>query len=458
MKTISRKHIRAGLTLLVAVTVLAAASVVWLRERDDGKKMITAVFANASPLVSGNEVRLYGMKVGTVGSISLVNGKAHVRLDLDESAPSLHRDARAVIRPVSLLGERYVELKAGTDESAFMSGRPVIPASRTSSAVDLDQVLNSLDDPTSASSAALITTLGEGMNGRGADAAAAMKALEPAMTQSGELSDILKQQNRVLTRLIDSASGSTRALAGNRGKTLDKVVASANKTLSTVSRNRKALDGALQRLPQTMAKARRTLAHFGGVADDTSSMLRDVRPVTDDLTDITSELRRFADAADPALARLPKVLNRLNKMLEQARPVVNQLVPASKDLRSASSSVRPLGEDLLKHKSGTPSHLENLLTGAANWGMTTSGYDGLSHYFRGVVGVTPETLRNTAAGALPATGPLDQGNMPKDPHRSDGFKKKSNGKQAPAKEDPSNATGLDPQQEQDLVGQLLGGE
>lgn len=473
MRVLSKKAVRAAATVLVVLAVVIAGVVAWERGGSSGKTTMTAMFADASPLVAGNEVRVYGMKVGTIKSVALVNGQAQVTMELDQGTPALHRDAHAVIKPVSLLGERYVQLQPGSDSAPFLGEPAVIPANQTSASVDLDQVLNSLNDPTSASLAALVTTAGEGMNGRGGDTAAALKALQPAMTQTGQLGDVLNQQNRVLTQLIDSASGSARALGDQDGRTLDRLVGNAQQTLATVAQNRQALDSSLKELPGTLAKARRTLANLGGVADQTTPALNDIRPVTDNLNNVTGELHQFSRAADPALGSLPPVLNRLDGMLDQARPVVDQLGPASGDLRSVAGSVRPVGETMLNHAPGTPSHLENLMTGAANWGMATSGYDGLSHYFRGVVGVTPETVRNTAMGALPPTGPLDQGNVPLDPNNPTMPRQQPSIPQigpipslglpplsptAAPPPDPGNATGLNPSQERSMVDQLLGGK
>lgn len=447
-----RKPLLITLAALVALVLVGTAGVVWTHHENASGKRVTAIFDNASPLSPGNKVQLHGVRIGTIENISLRQGKAHVELALDPGAPALHRDARAVIKPVSLLGERYIDLFAGSDSAPYMTGHRVIPASQTSAAVDLDQVLDTLDDPTSTGLASMVTALGEGINGRGANTAAALRALAPAMNRTSELGDILDQQNAILVKLIDYAHGNAKAFADNDGKTMDRVVSQARQALSTVAANRRSLSEALGELPGTLSRAQRTLANLGGVADATTPTLRDIRPITDNLDGITGELKRFANAADPALARLPKVLNRLNGMLDQARPVVDKLPAASRDLRSVSDSLRPLGDTLLRHKPGTPSQLENLMTGVANWSMATSGYDGLSHYFRALVVVTPEMLRNLAAGALPALGPNNRGPIPKNPNqdgRSDS--------PPPISKDPSNATGLSPKQEQSLVGQLLGG-
>ncbi|GAB2967914.1 MlaD family protein [Amycolatopsis acidiphila] len=469
--------------VVVVVAALTAGVLMWNENKDNGKTRVTAVFANASPLVAGNRVQSYGVTVGTIDAIHLEGGQAHVEILLDPDAPPLHQDVRATIKPVSLLGERYVDLDAGSAGAPLMTGTKVIPAASTSSSVDLDQVLNALDDPTSAALAALVTAAGEGVSGHGADVSAALKALGPAMTRTGELGDILNQQNDLLTQLVASASGVTKELADDNGNTLDQLVGSAEQTLSTVAGSRTAVEGMLQELPQTLDKGSRTLSTLAGVTDSTIPTLRDLRPVTGDLSRITQELHDFTDAATPALASLPQVLDKLNGMLDQARPVVDQLVPASGDLRSVAGSVRPIGNTMLTHAPGTPSELENLMTGLANWSMATSGYDGIAHYYRGVVVLSPEVVKTLVGGLVPVTPPPNPAAQPGDPNAKPGQSP------APAPEpsllpqllgqqpaagsgstsaplpglagrdpaDPSNATGLSRQQESSLLDTLLGG-
>jgi phospholipid/cholesterol/gamma-HCH transport system substrate-binding protein len=125
------------------------------------------------------------------------------------------------------------------------------------------------------------------------------------------------------------------------------------------------------------------------------------------------------------------------------------------------------------------------MTGAANWAMATSGYDGLSHYFRAAVVVTPTTLANTGLGTLPPIGRQNPVNpVPRNPNgpdvpgskplpmmpalpNPDGADNSSystpkdaprttpEGASQPAA--PPSASGLTPKQEGDMFDQLLGG-
>lgn len=438
--------------LALAGTAAAAAG------RDDGPVTVVAVFPDASPLRAGNEVKAYGVRVGLIDGIDLVDGKAHVRAVLDAHLP-LRDDARAAIRPVSLLGERYLELDPGT-AGPVADGTVVIPPDRTSRAVDVDDLLDTLDDPTSAAAAALITTLGEGAAGRGDDIAAAVSALAPALADTDRLVEVLDAQNALLGRAVDVNAETLAALADDDGRTLDALVATTTRTLDTVAARRAEVDAALVRLPPTLAAVRRTLTGLAETADATTPVLRDLRPTTSQLAGLAGDVREFTDAADPALDALPGVLDRLEAALEEGRPVAAALRPAAEDLRGIGGAARPLADSLLVHERGVPSSLENLLDGIAEWAMATSGRDGVSHYFRGAAVATPETFRDLFAAAAPA-GVVPQTPLPPlppapgVPQDAPGVAQDAPPAVPPA--EPGSVTGLDAGQEERLLDQLLGG-
>lgn len=463
---------RLVITALVAVVAVAGCVALVARSGSD-RATVSAVFADASPLVPGNKVQLYGVQVGTIRDVVLEGGKARVEMDVDPSTLPLHTDATAKIMPVSLLGERFVQLDRGSDTAPLAPAGAVIPIARTSAATDLDQLLNTLDDPTSTALAALVTTLGEGVGGQGDQVAAALAALEPAMRDTGKLAGVLDQQNALIDHLVVQAEKNASAA----GPPLDGLVGSTQRTLSTVADNRAVLDQALRELPGALQSAQRTLGALASTADVTTKNLASLRPLTDNLADTSKELKGFADAAQPALGSLPDVLDKVNAMLDQARPVVDALGPAARDLNGVAGSLRPITDDMLRHQPGVASHLENLMTGVANWSMATSNYDGLSHYFAAVVVADPTTVANLAAGLLPSGVLPDNTSNPvaPDPNnptttggpnplpgvpvipRISPPQERGNSTPPTDNGDGSGATGLSPKQEDSMLGQLLGG-
>ena len=416
---------------------------------DGGDMRVVAVFADASPLVPGNVVKASGINVGKITDVKLRNGQARVGMLIDRSVLPLHKDVTATITTQDLLGERFVRLERGTASAPELTSM-VIGEKHTGRVVDLQDVLNSVDTPTATALAALVTEGGEGLKGQGKNADKAIAALAPAMAQTKDLTAILSEQNDLLTRLVDNAKPVATALATDKGKSLDHLTQSAETTLAAVAAERESVRASLEVLPQTMASARSTLAELTGVADPTTRTLASLRPVTDDLTDISGELKRFADAADPALASLPPVLDRANALLGQAAPVVQALRPASQDLVPTSIAAEHLSSASLSGK-----NLTNLMEFVKGWSMATSDYDSISHYFKAMVPLSPNALGDTAAGLLPILPDnilhgLPVPTAPKLPVPG----RSSTDKQ----EKPDDgATGLSETQENNLLGQLLGG-
>ncbi len=466
-------------TKVKAIAVVATVAVVGtLAGRavfDHGPKgdqvEVVAYFADSSPMVPGNVVKASGVDVGTISAIKLDHGVARVTMNVDRSALPLHQDVRATITTQDLLGERFVKLDRGSASSPALPAPYVITKSHTSRVVDLQDVLNSVDTPTAAALSALVTGAGEGVRGQGAQADKAIAALKPAMTQAKDLAAVLADQNALLTELVDSTQPVASALATDSGQQLDQLVAAATRSLQSVSDQRVALRSALNQLPTTMAHARTALADLAGVAVPATSTLRSIRPVTNDLSDISGELQDFADAADPALASLPPVLAQADRLLAQARPVVNALRPAAHDLVPSAAAAKHLSEIALSGRS-----LTNLMEFVKGWSMATSDYDAISHYFKAMVPLSPGPLGDTAAGLLPVLPdktvphnlplpsapslplpgrtPVTSGN-PLGNLLSGLLGGIGTGSGTTTSKD--NATGLSPKQETNLLGQLLGG-
>lgn len=454
------------LAVLAAIIVGATAGGIGVAEKAGSEgSTIYATFADASPLIVGNEVQVGGVKVGRISSIEVEHGRAKVGMELDPEALPVHTDARTTIRPVSLLGERFVALERGTPTAPVVDDGGVLPPQQTGRTTDLDQVLNAVDKPTGQALAALVTSLGEGVRGQGTDVDATVRALSPAMQDTGSLARVLNEQNALLTSLVDRTEPVASAVSGEDGRRLDSLVNSTDRVLGATGANQQAVDDTLAQLPGTLTSARESLSRVAGVSQQTTPTLAAMRPTTDKLSTVSGELQRFADAADPALASSQPVLDQARGLLDQARPAVQDLKAAGPDLRDTASGLRPLGTALTNN-------LGNVLDFVRFWALTTNGKDGLSHYFRAHVVASPETGLGPAPVPPPPTpklpglpplpglqpapelpglpqlpgipgipGPLGRNASPEGPQ------------QGPA----GSATGLNPEQERSMVDDLLGG-
>jgi phospholipid/cholesterol/gamma-HCH transport system substrate-binding protein len=389
---------------IVAVSItaalgLAVATGVTVNAMSDEAPDVYVTFADASPLIKGNDVKASGVKVGTIGSIEVDHGVAKVGLVLDDEVLPLHKDATARVRPVGLLGERFIELDRGSADAPVLADGGSLPVEQTSRATDLDEVLDMVDAPTGTALSMLLTTLGQGILGKGENADRAIQALAPALQDTDRLAKILNGQNVVLQDLVDSVTPVVEQLAAGNGRQLDELLDATNRTLTATARHDAALGETLDRLPTALKEARTTLAALSGAAGSTAPVLAALRPATDNLVKVSRELEDFSDSAAPALDSLDPVLDKADVLLDRARPVARSLSSLSGDMRSTASSGRVLGTKALDN-------LTTILDFVKFWALTTNGQDGLSHYFRAHVVVTTEVL----TGLLPK--PPDSGGAP----------------------------------------------
>lgn len=109
--------------------------------RFEKAKTYNAVFSNASGLQGGNFVRIAGVEVGKVKSVS-VQRDATVRVEFSaDDSVVLTEGNRAVIRYDDLIGGRYLALEEGAGGIKRLSPGATIPLARTQPALDLDALI-----------------------------------------------------------------------------------------------------------------------------------------------------------------------------------------------------------------------------------------------------------------------------------------------------------------------------
>ncbi|MEU7810987.1 MlaD family protein [Pseudonocardia sp. NPDC049154] len=455
-----RRSRRLGASRLAAVAAaVVAVATIGASSPDGGEGdqvRVLARFADASPLLAGNDVRLAGVKVGEIAGMRVVDGAAQVVMDLDRSVLPLHIDSRATIRPVTLLGERFVDLDRGSAAAPVMDPAQEIPVDRTGQATDLDQVLDVVDDPTGEALGALVGVLGDGLDGNGRNVDDAIKALEPAMTRTDELAGVLADQNDTLNRLVDSLEPVASSLATQDGKALDGLVGSAHGLLGTAAANQQDLRATLQELPGTIGSARTTLGELAGTAREAAPTLAALRPTTDNLQQVSRELIAFAESADPALASLQPVLDEAKGMLDEVRPVATSLREQGPDTVDTVTGLEPVVRDLTANRG-------NVMEFLKRWALTTNAKDGLTHYFRAFADVTPMTVTsnvpgeggNAGLGGTPPPLTTDPAGEPVEPPQTgnpDGLLT------PPAQGGDGGVTGLTKDQEGGALGFLIGGD
>src|SRR5262249_41938293 len=154
-----RSSLAASPLLIGAVTTLIVLVAVYLSyNANNGLPFIPTynvkvALSEASGLQPTNQVRMAGTRVGSVSSLTPHQDPATGRLTaianlkLENSVEPLPADTRAIVRSVSSIGLKYLELEKGVSRATLRAGA-TIPVSQTRESVEIDQLFNTFDKKT----------------------------------------------------------------------------------------------------------------------------------------------------------------------------------------------------------------------------------------------------------------------------------------------------------------------
>ncbi|GAB0105536.1 MCE family protein [Nocardia sp. JMUB6875] len=136
---------KSAVKLTVFLVIVAACTtfiVTALRTPIPGDKVAyDAVFTDVSGLFAGDSVRMSGVAVGKVETVSLDGTKARVHFTVDDTRP-VYDNTKAAVRYQNLIGQRYVELLTEGKAGAKLAAGATIPVERTIPSFDVSKLFN----------------------------------------------------------------------------------------------------------------------------------------------------------------------------------------------------------------------------------------------------------------------------------------------------------------------------
>ena len=201
--------------VIAAVTLVAIV----LFGSGSGGYEVTAKFINAGQIVTGNPVQSGGTPIGSVTGIKITDdGQAEVKLKIKDEYTPLRRGTRAAIRQFSQSGiaNRYIDLSFPPNGAQELEDGGRIDTDRTKTAVDLDQLFNTLDPDTRKALQGFFQGQARQFSRSGKQANEAFRYLNPALATSSRLFNELTKDQPVLERFLVDSSKLVTALAERR--------------------------------------------------------------------------------------------------------------------------------------------------------------------------------------------------------------------------------------------------
>lgn len=309
-----------------------------------GGAIVSANFSSAANVRPGTEVRVAGVPVGEVTSINGTRaGYAHVTMRIDSGeAGRIDSDARAHIYWRTLLGRNmYIQIEPGT--SPHRLDGATIPASRTDTQVEFDQLLQPLDRGGIPALQDTIAGLGAGFGDAAAVRGSAEQLAPATRTLAPSLDALLGTRTGDLNRLVEGLNTTMAALARNDAA-LGDLVPSASTATGTLAAERGAVGATLAEMPGALTEVRVSTARLTRTLDN-------LDPVTVALLPGARRVAAAARAAQPALAQLTTDLRVGRPLLDNLPPAVASLklaaIAGSADLNRLTPVVDRLGSSVV---------------------------------------------------------------------------------------------------------------
>jgi len=272
--------IKLAVFTVVSVLVTGLLAVIMGNVGFGDRNQYQAIFANATMLEKGDDVRVAGVNVGEVKKVEHYRRTmAKVTFKVDAGV-KLTSASLAKIRFLNLVGDRYMALEQGTgaDDAKPLADGATIPADNTEPALDL-------------------TVLFDGF-----------KPLFAALTpdQVNELSmnlvQVLQGEGGTVKSLLDHTASLTSALA-DRDQLIGDVITNLSQTLSTVNDRH-------QQLSTLIAELKDWMTDLAKDRDTIGSSLDNISELTVTVADLLRRGRPLVKEDIAALRALSKLLNK----------------------------------------------------------------------------------------------------------------------------------------------------
>jgi ABC-type transporter Mla subunit MlaD len=374
--------------VVVAVVLLATSA-----GGSGGGYTVRAIFDDAGNIISGENVKIDGVKVGTVGSVTPTpQAKAAVVLNIDNPGfQDFRADASCTVRPQALIGEKFVDCLPtqprvegtplppplrtipGGQEGA---GERLLPVEGTHSPVDVDLLGDITRLPERQRLTIILNELGAGLAGRGSDLAGVIRRANPALQELDRVLAILAGENHVLAKLAVDSDRALAPWAAVRNRVADFIVQS-NTVAQASARHLGALERNLADFPPFLKQLGPAMDRLGAFADQTTPVFTDLHVAAPGINQAFTSLPAFSNSSSAFFESLGKTAHISGPALASVQPLLSRL-------QALGSAGKPFASNFSELLSSLRSSggLERILDFIFLGTNTTNGYDALGHFLR----------------------------------------------------------------------------
>ncbi|MBN9619504.1 MAG: MCE family protein, partial [Actinobacteria bacterium] len=252
--TAERRWVRPLITAIV-VAVIVGGLATWYWQAHRKGVTFSGVFTSAVGVYAGSDVRILGVKVGEVDSVTPNGQYVDIGMHLDPGVNAAAGTWAVIISP-NLVSDRYVQLTSPYVSGAKLRSGTQIPHQDTRTPVELDQLYQSLTDLTDAlgpngankngALSRLLETGASNLQGNGTD-------INNTIKNMADVTTTLANSKDNIAGTLDNLQKFTQMLETNDGslRQLNTQLASVSQTLAN---DRQSFAAAMNELGQALGQ------------------------------------------------------------------------------------------------------------------------------------------------------------------------------------------------------------
>jgi phospholipid/cholesterol/gamma-HCH transport system substrate-binding protein len=212
------RNARAGLAIVLVASLMGGTYLVVNSTREIARTHLVAFFQNSSGLFAGDDVRIRGVRVGSIDAIEPQPTRVKITFWVDDTY-KVPADAKAVILSPTLVTARAIQLTPPYQSGPTLDDNAVIPQTRTAVPVEWDDFRGQLErltktlqpaEPGGVSTlGAFINTTADNLRGQGPAIRDTIIKLSQALSALGDHSDDTFASVKNLSTLVSALQDST---------------------------------------------------------------------------------------------------------------------------------------------------------------------------------------------------------------------------------------------------------
>jgi phospholipid/cholesterol/gamma-HCH transport system substrate-binding protein len=296
---------------------------------------LNAQFSQAVQLAQQSDVRISGVSVGKVVSVSLDRhiGLTKAVLQIDSRYAPRPADTRAILRQKSLLGETYVELSPGSASAPKLPDGGTLPRGQIAPTVQLDQILSTFDPTTRRAFSTWMQQDGVALTNRGQQFNAAIATLYPFATNVDSVLSVLRRDSAATSALLSDGGQVFGALARSPAQ-LRGLVRNSNAVFASTAARDAELAAAIKAFPGFTVATRLTIDRvhsFAAIAkpliDELRPAARQLSPTLEQTVTLAPELRTLLENLAPLTQASKTGVPAFERFLDASVPWLTRLKP-----------------------------------------------------------------------------------------------------------------------------------